>query len=112
MPITSRYTDLEDVDFSIENLPERLAPLFLHAKEWSLSDSGEIEKLAATKKEEELSEFIDLFFPLQDEIELFVQAGQQEAPVPDAVVVMELSYEAYDVLLSMGYKPSCFTGTP
>lgn len=106
--IKTRYTDIPEVSFDESSLPSNLRVLYPYAKEWCLYDPNEIEILSRSKSREEHQGFLDAFFELQDEIDQFLIERGNDAPVPDHVEIINLAFQAYDLLFTFSkeYKPS------
>ena len=101
MKINSRYSDLEDVNFKECDLPNNIRELYPWVKNWCLNDPEEIQILIEAESCENIEKFRQAFLLHQDEVDLYVQNGLELTPVPDSVVIVDLAYQAYDVLISM-----------
>ena len=92
--VTTRYADSEGVEIDEVKVPESLRPLIPFAKKWAISDDSERTTFQENIGFEEKKKFVDLVWPLMDEIEAYCSQLENEVPVPDEVVLFQMMMEA------------------
>ena len=96
MEIHSRYLDNQEVQLDPQRVPENLRPLLRFGHEWAIGDDVERSHYIATAPLDRKKEFVDAVTPHFEEIEQFSRLHEDDVPVPDEVIVLNMLAEAAD----------------
>ncbi|MBI5761665.1 MAG: hypothetical protein HZA46_24410 [Planctomycetales bacterium] len=104
--VTSRYTDIPEVEIDMVKVPEDLRHLIPHVKHWCIGDDVERSNLMWLTPPEELSAFVAAVWPFRDAITSWCQSQNNLTPVPDEVIAFDMMMEA------MAEAIACHTDAP
>ena len=83
-------------------VPPNLRPLLRFVTDWAIGDDVERSRFIASVPREEREAFVAAVSPHFDEIARFAGAHEQDIPVPDEVVALNLLAEAADEASTSG----------
>ncbi len=92
--ITSRYADAPDVVIDPMKVPEDLRDLLPLAEKWAIGDDVERAHFRNSVPATERRELIDMVSPKWDRLEQYCAERRDEVPVPDEVVLFDMTAEA------------------
>ena len=93
-----KYIDNRNVSFKVGDLPESLSHLFNYFQEWCFLDIDDVFEYAKTIDANRVIDFVRSVNSMLSKIEDFVNLGQQQMPVLDASLIVQLAFEASDAL--------------
>jgi hypothetical protein len=101
MNITSRYSDNPKVIIDVTKVPEEFRHLLPLAKEWSISDDGELDAYIDAAPDEKKRELVDAFSPYFDALWKWHQSCDGLVPQPDEIVLFDTAANAAGTVISM-----------
>lgn len=101
MKITSRYSDIPEVQIDPAKVPEQFRSLLPLAKEWSIGDDVELDAYIEETSEEKKKELVDGFSPHFDGLYKWHQECEDLVPQPDELVLFDMAANAAATVHSM-----------